>query len=458
MGYVFLGNSFVEALQGIFQTIFEKVFAPILTDVLQIFINYAINAIWILFSEWFLRLFVLLCSLVDFLESIFNIFAGLSPVEVSGQQTYLLDALLQTKQVTQAFAIITIMAVAICFIFTIFKTAKSISDMALEDRNPVSKVLASGMKAAVSFMLIPFLCIFLLQVSSVVTGQVVGAFDTAQGGHTSIGSIMFLTAGLEADKATTKEKSITTGTIEMAADRPAPSFTDDVRRPYLEGTHDYRDIDQVKRDFHVMNFDFLLGFTCVVLILFVLAGAVVVFIRRLFEILLLYIVSPFFVSTIPLDDGAVFAKWRDLFVAKFFSGFGTIFSMRYYLLLVPSIAGNSLCLYDKNLPGGIMIDHVLKLFLIIGGAYAVYKSQHLLMQILNPEAAMAEQQAGMLMTGMIMGAASTAASAGMAVASGGTTAALGGLSSVGSMASGVGKSVGGSVMSGASEENQAYRG
>ena len=99
----YLGISFVEALQNIFRTIFSEVFAPIMKDILQVFIEYAISVIWSMWSEWLLALFTVLCSLVDFVENIFNVFAGVSPVEVEGHQTYLLDAFFQMKEITTAF-------------------------------------------------------------------------------------------------------------------------------------------------------------------------------------------------------------------------------------------------------------------------------------------------------------------------------------------------------------------
>jgi len=318
------------------------------------------------------------------------------------------------------------------------------------------------MKAAVTFLLIPFLCIFLLQVSSLVTNQAISAFDAAQGGNTSMGTIVFLSAGLDADKATTSRRNAITGLMEGSGSGRNPSFTDDVRRPYLEGTKDYRDLLKVKKDFHAANFNFVVGFASGIVLLLVLAGAAVIFIRRLFELLLLYLVSPFFVSTIPLDDGAVFAKWRELFVAKFFSGFGVIFSMRYYLMLVPSIAGSRLCLYSMNLPNAVMINNVLKMFMIIGGAWAVYKSQHLLMQIFNQEAAMAEQQTGALIQGMIIGAGSMAVTA----ATGGASAGMSALGGLGGMGGGMpGGAMGGlgkmasaaGEMSGG-QDKQQYRG
>ncbi len=465
-------SSFIQILQKIIYGILTEVFKPILTDILHVFIDYFMSVIWSMWSEWLVGILAVVCSLVDFVESIFNVFAGITPVKMYEKDMYLLDALFQMDQVTLAFASITLMAVAISFLFTIYKTAKSISDMALEDKNPVSKVLANGMKAAVTFMMIPFLCVVLLQISSTVTNQVINAFGKAQEGQSTTGTIIFLTAGMDADKETAGRKNPVTGIAEEKEKNRKPSLGDKVRAPYMNGEKDYKSMPTVKKDFYPSNFNFIEGFASSIMMLFILAGAAMMFIRRAFDLLLLYLVSPFFVATIPLDDGATFAKWREMFVAKFFSGFGVIFAMRYYLLLVPVLAGSELCLYDLELPGGTTINNVLKLFLIVGGAWAVYKSQSLIMQILNHEAAMAEQQAGALISGMIIGSATTAANLGMAAATGGSSAALsglgglsgaggamGGLGSLGDMASSAGNmaSAAGRMMT-SETDNQKFNG
>ena len=68
----------------------------------------------------------------------------------------------------------------------------------------------------------------------------------------------------------------------------------------------------------------------------------------------------------------------------------------------------------------------------------MYKSQSLIMQILNQEAAAMEQQSGALMSGIIMGTVSTAANIGAAAATGGSSAALGGLGGSGGGLGGLG--------------------
>lgn len=453
--------SFIEKLSNVFFTIFDKVFSPILGDILAVFMNLITNIIWTLLAELLLTLFATLCSLLDIVESIFDLFAGVSTVTVAstGKTLSLLDAFFQLDDIAFAFMCITAMSLVICFIFTIYKTVQSMSDMALEDKNPISKVMADCMKACVTFMLIPFLCITMLQLSTVVTRQATVAFNAVNGGDASIGTIVFLSASLDADKMSMKERDLLTGSIsyveENRGNLPSPGLDDVVRKAYLTGEKKYMDLKQVKNDFHAANFSYISGFVSVILLLLILVIAMITFIRRAFELLLLYIVSPFFVSTIPLDDGATFAKWRELFVAKFFSGFGTIFSMKFYMMLIPLISSSSLELYDITLPNGIMINNVLRIFFIIGGAWAVFKSQSLMLELLNPEAAQAEKQASALTTGMIIGAATTAAS----VATGGASAIAGAAmkGAAGAAASGASQERSASS-SRSNDQNQAYRG
>lgn len=446
MEYAYL-NVFVNALSRLFEVIFEDIFSPILSDILQVFSNFFVNVIWNLLSEYLIGLFVALCSLVDFIESVFNVFAGLAPVyyQTTNPETNqkvlktmsLLDVLFDMEAITLAFWVITLAAMGICVIFTIYKTAKSISDMTLEDKNPISKVLGDAMKAGVTFLLIPFLCVMMLQLSSTVTRQAQLSFNEAQGGDTSIGTILFLSATLDADKNTTGPKDLITGVIELSPGR-MPSFDDSIRKPYMQDPTRYQNLKQVRSDFYASNVNYIVGFTSAIVILIILLLAIITFVRRLFELLLLYIVSPLFVSTIPLDDGITFARWREMFIAKFFSGFGMIFAMKYYLMIVPLISTSGLVLYPKDTSGGAMINNILQIFLIIGGAWAVFKSQSLILELLNPEAAQAEKQASALLTGAVMGSVHTAA----AIATGGSTAAL---SAVGAVAGGAGGAVGGAA-------------
>lgn len=455
MPYTYLKIDFLDELENLFTAIFSTVLEPILTDIFQIFVKFFINIVWNFLSEFLIGLFIAACSFLDFLEKIFNVFSGVSSVDAAGKKVTLLEALFQMKGISSAFLYITLMAMTICMIFTIYKTVKSISDMTLDNQNPVSKVLGSCMKAMVTFALIPFLCIFLLQLSTKITEQVEAAFQSVQGSDGTIGTIVFLSASMDADNQTMEKKDLITGEtkVKNPGRKPSLSTNDNPRGKYLKDPERYKNLSDVRSDFYVENFNYVAGFAAALVMLFIMAGAALSFVRRMFELLLLYIVSPLYVSTIPLDDGAIFARWRDLFVAKFFSGFGMIFAMKYYLMIVPFLTSSSLILYDPSMPSASMIDSVLRVFLILGGAWAVYKSQSLLLMIFAPEAAMTEEQAGAVMKGkLIGGAAKTAAFASKAASKAAQKAAQ---KAAGSIPKSTGEQKGDESDE---EDSQAYRG
>lgn len=387
MHYIVAASSFIEVLQSIFQLLFDNIFSPILTELLQIAFEWLGNLIWTLFADVFLDIFTTLLSLVRFLNHVFGIFAGMDDVSYNGQSMSLLSAFFRMNVVTKAMWIITLSAVGIALLLTIYATGKSVADMTLEDKNPISKVFGGAMKSAATFMLVPFLCIMMLELTSVVTQQVTGAFSIVYGGKTvSIDDVIFVTAANEAAKGSSESEK------------------DALLKSYQTGTKHYYSLAGVRGDFEIKKINFLVGIVCSVLMIIVLAFASLLFVRRIFELLLLYLVSPYFVSTMVLDDGAMFGKWRDMFVAKFLSGFGIVFTMQYYMLIVPTIISSNFVLYvgNKN------IDSILKIIFILGGAWAVYQGQHLALQILNPQAAEAAQQSAMLVAGMATGGAMSA--------------------------------------------------
>ncbi len=396
----FLG--FIETLQEIFSGIFDTILSPILTDVLTVIVTFAVDTLKKTFAELFLQLLVVVLKIVDFLEDIFDIFSGYRDVYVDRQPTDLLSAFMSMDKVKMAFLMVTVLAVALAFLFTIIAVGKSISDMTLEGKRPVGKVLGAGVKAAVAFALVPFMVIFFLQLSTILVRSATNALVMQQtdGTPPSMGTIIFLTGSLDAGRT----------------DLAEPSFTDSVRNKYYTGRVSYTDMKQVKKDFDPAKFQIAICAVCTLLMIVILICGIFLFIQRIFDVLLLYIVSPLFVSTMPFDDGASFGKWRDMFVAKLLSGFGVIFTMKLYLMLVPTVAGSRLLMFDdKTLEGYAFINAMLKLFVVIGGAWAAFKSQHLILTILHPEAARAARMSTAMMMGAVMGAAGGAAGLARAV-------------------------------------------
>lgn len=263
-----------------------------------------------------------------------------------------------------------------------------------------------------------------------------------------------------------------------------PSMEDELRISYLSGEKDYLNLMHSGVDFSVFRIDYLLGFVSAGFIALIFIGLIIQFIRRMLELVVLYLTAPFFAAAIPLDEGQMFKKWRENFIAKFLAGFSVLFALKLYLLLLPLIfssrldlgttiignmpnvgsaiigsieqgSDNALSEIKENLSGdGIVVgggnaeilesaeamndvvkyatsyaeelglgdntlyetvlrtsgfknrnsptetaafvNSVIKLLFLIGGTWAVYKSQTLVMDILHPDTSESTRQTTVL--------------------------------------------------------------
>jgi len=150
--------------------------------------------------------------------------------------------------------------------------------------------------------------------------------------------------------------------------------------------------------FDLASFDYLIGFIAAVFLLFTIGVCLIIFVQRIFELVLLYIVSPYFVCMIPLDDGEKFGRWREMFVAKCFTGFGSAIGMRMYLMICPLVMGNQIRFGTAVSPE---MDYMMKLFFLAGGAWAVFKSGSLITSLLSYQAGMSEANTAAVASGML---------------------------------------------------------
>ena len=93
--------------------------------------------------------------------------------------------------------------------------------------------------------------------------------------------------------------------------------------------------------------------------------------KRVYEIVLLYIVLPVSMSTIAIDDGARFKIWRETFITKIVLAYGTVFSVNIFILILPFIS-------KMKIPGvSNFANSMFLIFMIIGGALVIPAGQTL---------------------------------------------------------------------------------
>ena len=373
-------------LNTVFTWIFNEILSPILLPVLEKALTFLVDLLMQIFGNIIYAIFAGILKLVDYMEIAFDVFIGIRDVtyypDPSNMENYiegsLVEVLLQQQTVSTVFWLITFAGIAIAMMLTIFGTAKSAFDLDFENKRPVSKVLTEMMKAFIQFFMVPFFVYFMLRLSA----EILRATTYALTGNipTTLGRIVFVIASLNA--AIKPEYN-----ANYTGKNPAPlkvfgtSSGDPVRYPFYISEPvggvtplDYSDIEAVKKSFDVLKFDYLIGGLAAIFLLFVMAVCLITFVKRIFEIILLYMVSPYFVSTMPIDDGDRFGRWRDMFIGKCFTGFGSAIGMRLYLIICRMIMGNTIQFTSTTLGNSIEMDYIMKLFFLIGGAWAVFKS------------------------------------------------------------------------------------
>ena len=130
------------------------------------------------------------------------------------------------------------------------------------------------------------------------------------------------------------------------------------------------------------SFNFWTAYLVVIVILVALIFSMLGLVKRIFDIVMLFIVLPLISATIPLDDGARFKQWRDTVVSKIMLAYGALLSVNVFLLIVPTI--NSIDFTD--LGWSALMENLFKAFLLMGGALAINGGQLLVARLMGTSA------------------------------------------------------------------------
>ena len=300
--------------------------------------------------------FKCICQLIDFIKDIFYMLCGIDPVVVDGEKTDLLSTLIQSDSIKSAFLIIFVIGVILLFVFTSIAIIKANYQ---EKQNWVSVLKKSGQSFIIA-LLIPFTVL----AGIVLTNTVMSSINMAMNpyGNTShplIGGQFLATIGSDAyigngDKA-------------------------EVIAKFVSGELDYNDVDLVKSYFNIQNMNYLIGILggFVMLVMFVLSS--IVFIQRIFDIILLYLVSPISISTIPLDEGNRFKVWKDMMIGKILSAYGIILVMNLFFLIIPQVY--QMRFFDDDFQNGIVY-----ILFLLGGSFAVSKANDVIARLCGADA------------------------------------------------------------------------
>ncbi|MEG1752208.1 MAG: hypothetical protein RR247_04075 [Clostridia bacterium] len=290
------------------------------------------------------------CYIIDFIKDIFYMLAGIEPVKVNGKETDLLSNFLLSDVVKKAFMYIFLIAVILLVIFVIIAIVRS---EYVNGESKKSKTLILG-KAGMSFLIfliVPFVMIAGITLSNTVVKSVNTAMNpyvVETGQDATIGGQILVTSGYYAYIGEESER-------------------ENIEIKFITGELDYNNAEVVSQYYQIRSLDFFVGIigSLVILVMFVMSA--ICFIQRIFDIVLLFIISPISVSTIPTDDGQRFKQWKEMVIGKVLGAYGIILAMNLFFIIIPQV--QQIAFFENAFKNGIV-----KILFLIGGAFAVTKA------------------------------------------------------------------------------------
>lgn len=134
--------------------------------------------------------------------------------------------------------------------------------------------------------------------------------------------------------------------------------------PVTFESFDKNNVSLVWYYYDLWSFDFIVCIAAFVIITKLLISLVFGLMKRIFELLILFLIAPPISALMPLDNGDALKKWRGKFISKAIGTYAPIAGMNLIFIIIPLIS----TIKFFNIPG---IDYLVNILFIIVGLLSV---------------------------------------------------------------------------------------
>ena len=154
---------------------------------------------------------------------------------------------------------------------------------------------------------------------------------------------------------------------------------------------DKNNVQDVWYFYDLWQFDFILGIAAVVVCAKLLVYLVFGLMKRIFELVVLFLIAAPIASIMPIDDGEALKKWRQKFVSKVLSAYAPIVGLNLFFVILPIVT--SIRYFNMAL-----LDAIVNMFFTIVGLIMVKDLIQTLSEIIGADNAL---KAGQDMAGEV---------------------------------------------------------
>ena len=309
----------------------------------------------IFFQELILLLFLWFLKVIDGIMEIFSAIAGVTDVTYQGKRVNIIEFIVGDSTVGTIFWCVFILAVGLTCIFTIVALVKN---MIANNRN-ITTIIGKFFLALLGTLAMVVVVILGILISNAILVLVSEIFEI--GNTTKLSNSIFnACVGDWVNGYSINEINVSTLSVRKI-------FGDYNTAAFGIWPTSWKNNGMVNPD----TFLYLPSMIASIGLMIAMVVAIINLAKRVYEIVLLYIVLPVSMSTIAIDDGARFKIWRETFITKIVLAYGTVFSVNIFILILPFIS--------KMKISGVsnFANSMFLIFMIIGGALVIPAGQTL---------------------------------------------------------------------------------
>ena len=309
----------------------------------------------IFFQELILLLFLWFLKVIDGIMEIFSAIAGVTDVTYQGERVNIIEFIVGDSTVGTIFWCVFILAVGLTCIFTIVALVKN---MIANNRN-ITTIIGKFFLALLGTLAMVVVVILGILISNAILVLVSEIFEI--GNTTKLSNSIFnACVGDWVNGYSINEINVSTLSVRKI-------FGDYNTAAFGIWPTSWKNNGMVNPD----TFLYLPSMIASIGLMIAMVVAIINLAKRVYEIVLLYIVLPVSMSTIAIDDGARFKIWRETFITKIVLAYGTVFSVNIFILILPFIS-------KMKIPGvSNFANSMFLIFMIIGGALVIPAGQTL---------------------------------------------------------------------------------
>ena len=279
---------------------------------------------------------------------------------------------------------ITMLALFLLIIFTVMAFIKNVY---AAKQKSWQEIIASSLKGLLSFVFIPVCCLLGVWVSNIILQAINSA--TSTGGSKMMSKKVFIAAAYNANKYRTKnlddkgEKAKEIHRMAFGENEPLPQKGENeddysywarvVDDAY--GNKDNSNINiylygQVEHGYTLFQINYFVIAIVGVFMAYVLITLAYAMVRRMFILLMLFVISPAICAMYPLDDGSAVGQWRKNFISTTIGAYGAVAGMNIFLSLLPIIETMGFT-FASNSAASPLVDELIQLFMMVAGLFIV---------------------------------------------------------------------------------------